>query len=214
MTGSCIREEGGVSCWHMPGHIHTRSQSSISQRLTVRPRHISAVKAAMCDYKKELPSSLIKFLYWADLETHIWCVSVLLSVIWREDGSSDTDVLLYLCLYLSFVLLSPASPLKFDWCLVIYSFHLVCLLSLSLSLSVCVCVSYYIGRRPIVIIADPDMLRQVMVKEFNKFPNRMVSEWHNIYSLISNPHTQQFISSCIIKPEAYMHSKNDFLMSF
>uniref|UniRef100_A0A671M215 Thromboxane-A synthase n=1 Tax=Sinocyclocheilus anshuiensis TaxID=1608454 RepID=A0A671M215_9TELE len=29
---------------------------------------------------------------------------------------------------------------------------------------------------PIVIIADPDMLRQVMVKEFNKFPNRMVSE--------------------------------------
>uniref|UniRef100_A0A671S5H0 Thromboxane-A synthase n=1 Tax=Sinocyclocheilus anshuiensis TaxID=1608454 RepID=A0A671S5H0_9TELE len=32
---------------------------------------------------------------------------------------------------------------------------------------------YYIGRRPIVIIADPDMLRQVMVKEFSKFPNRM-----------------------------------------
>lgn len=32
---------------------------------------------------------------------------------------------------------------------------------------------YYIGRRPIVIIADPDMLRHVMVKEFNKFPNRM-----------------------------------------
>ncbi|XP_056334414.1 thromboxane-A synthase [Danio aesculapii] len=35
-----------------------------------------------------------------------------------------------------------------------------------------VCV-YYIGRRSTVIIADPDMLRQVMVKEFNKFPNRM-----------------------------------------
>ncbi|XP_055030178.2 thromboxane-A synthase isoform X1 [Misgurnus anguillicaudatus] len=32
---------------------------------------------------------------------------------------------------------------------------------------------YYLGRRPIVIVADPDMLRQVMVKEFNKFPNRM-----------------------------------------
>lgn len=32
---------------------------------------------------------------------------------------------------------------------------------------------YYIGRRSTVIIADPDMLRQVMVKEFNKFPNRM-----------------------------------------
>ncbi|CAM4580869.1 unnamed protein product [Leuciscus chuanchicus] len=34
---------------------------------------------------------------------------------------------------------------------------------------------YYIARRPIVIIADPDMLRQVMVKEFNKFPNRMAT---------------------------------------
>ncbi|XP_073785684.1 thromboxane-A synthase isoform X1 [Danio rerio] len=34
---------------------------------------------------------------------------------------------------------------------------------------------YYIGRRSTVIIADPDMLRQVMVKEFNKFPNRMTA---------------------------------------
>lgn len=34
---------------------------------------------------------------------------------------------------------------------------------------------YYIARRSIVIIADPDMLRQVMVKEFNKFPNRMAT---------------------------------------
>ncbi|TRY82831.1 hypothetical protein DNTS_022047 [Danionella cerebrum] len=32
---------------------------------------------------------------------------------------------------------------------------------------------YYVARRPIVIVADPDMLRQVMVKDFNKFPNRM-----------------------------------------
>ncbi len=159
--------------------------------------------------KKELPSSLINFLYWADLDTHTYDVC-LYSCQWYEGktGSAATDVLLDLCVYLSFVLLSPASPLKFDWCPVIYSFHLVCLLSLSLS--VCVCVSYYIGRRPIVIIADPDMLRHVMVKEFNKFPNRMVSEWHYIYSLISKTHTQQFITSCIIKPEAYMHSKNDF----
>ncbi|KAM4619506.1 thromboxane-A synthase isoform 1-T2 [Polymixia lowei] len=32
---------------------------------------------------------------------------------------------------------------------------------------------YYLGRKPVVVVADPDMLRQVMVKEFNKFPNRM-----------------------------------------
>ncbi|KAI4901924.1 hypothetical protein NFI96_022516, partial [Prochilodus magdalenae] len=32
---------------------------------------------------------------------------------------------------------------------------------------------YYLGRRPVVIVADPDMLRQIMVKEFHKFPNRM-----------------------------------------
>lgn len=32
---------------------------------------------------------------------------------------------------------------------------------------------YYLGRRPIVVIADPDMLRQVMVKDFSSFPNRM-----------------------------------------
>lgn len=32
---------------------------------------------------------------------------------------------------------------------------------------------YYLGRRPVVIIADPDMLRQLMVKDFSSFPNRM-----------------------------------------
>nr|XP_020495450.1 thromboxane-A synthase [Labrus bergylta]XP_020495451.1 thromboxane-A synthase [Labrus bergylta]XP_020495453.1 thromboxane-A synthase [Labrus bergylta] len=32
---------------------------------------------------------------------------------------------------------------------------------------------YYLGRRPVVVIADPDMLRQVMVREFSTFPNRM-----------------------------------------
>lgn len=87
MTGSCIREEGGVSCWHMQRHIHTRSQSSISQRLTVRPRHISAVKAAMRDHKKGATQQPHQFslLSWP-WHTHIWRVSVLLSVIWREDG--------------------------------------------------------------------------------------------------------------------------------
>ncbi|XP_058242995.1 thromboxane-A synthase isoform X2 [Hemibagrus wyckioides] len=33
---------------------------------------------------------------------------------------------------------------------------------------------YYLARLPVVVIADPDMLRQVMVKEFHNFPNRMI----------------------------------------
>ncbi|TSK38458.1 Thromboxane-A synthase [Bagarius yarrelli] len=33
---------------------------------------------------------------------------------------------------------------------------------------------YYLARLPMVVIADPDMLRQVMVKEFQNFPNRMI----------------------------------------
>ncbi|XP_068170278.1 thromboxane-A synthase-like [Antennarius striatus] len=38
---------------------------------------------------------------------------------------------------------------------------------------------YYIGRTPVVVIADPDMLRQVMVKDFNMFPNRKVIRKYN-----------------------------------
>ncbi|XP_023271261.1 thromboxane-A synthase [Seriola lalandi dorsalis] len=32
---------------------------------------------------------------------------------------------------------------------------------------------YYLGRRPVVVVADPDILRQVMVRDFSSFPNRM-----------------------------------------
>ncbi|KAM4734352.1 thromboxane-A synthase [Anableps anableps] len=32
---------------------------------------------------------------------------------------------------------------------------------------------YYLGRRPVVVVADPDMLRSVMVRDFTSFPNRM-----------------------------------------
>ncbi|XP_054475317.1 thromboxane-A synthase [Anoplopoma fimbria] len=32
---------------------------------------------------------------------------------------------------------------------------------------------YYLGRKPVVVIADPDMLRQVMVRDFSSFSNRM-----------------------------------------
>ncbi|TMS05342.1 Thromboxane-A synthase [Larimichthys crocea] len=34
-------------------------------------------------------------------------------------------------------------------------------------------VRYYLGRRPVVVVADPDMLRQVMVRDFSSFSNRM-----------------------------------------
>ncbi|XP_017321382.1 thromboxane-A synthase isoform X1 [Ictalurus punctatus] len=33
---------------------------------------------------------------------------------------------------------------------------------------------YYVVRRPTVVVADPDMLKQVMVKDFHKFPNRVL----------------------------------------
>ncbi|XP_063068907.1 thromboxane-A synthase-like [Engraulis encrasicolus] len=32
---------------------------------------------------------------------------------------------------------------------------------------------YYLGRRAVVVVADPDLLRHVMAKDFNLFPNRM-----------------------------------------
>ncbi|XP_029009808.2 thromboxane-A synthase [Betta splendens] len=32
---------------------------------------------------------------------------------------------------------------------------------------------YYLGRRPVVVVADPDMLRQVLVRDFSSFSNRM-----------------------------------------
>ncbi|XP_017274472.1 thromboxane-A synthase [Kryptolebias marmoratus] len=32
---------------------------------------------------------------------------------------------------------------------------------------------YYFGRKPVVLVADPDMLRQVLVKDFSSFPNRL-----------------------------------------
>lgn len=32
---------------------------------------------------------------------------------------------------------------------------------------------YYLGRTPVVVIADPDMLRQVMVRDFSSFTNRL-----------------------------------------
>ncbi|XP_061677953.1 thromboxane-A synthase isoform X2 [Syngnathoides biaculeatus] len=38
---------------------------------------------------------------------------------------------------------------------------------------------YYLGRRAVVVVADPDMLRQVMVRDFSSFPNRMTNRFAN-----------------------------------
>ncbi|XP_029942821.1 thromboxane-A synthase-like [Salarias fasciatus] len=36
---------------------------------------------------------------------------------------------------------------------------------------------YYLARRPVVVVADPDMLRQIMVRDFSSFPNRMTARF-------------------------------------
>lgn len=49
------------------------------------------------------------------------------------------------------------------------------LISINILIFLLMCFRYYLGRKPVVVVADPDMLRQVMVKDFSSFPNRMVS---------------------------------------
>uniref|UniRef100_A0A672FFS2 Thromboxane-A synthase n=1 Tax=Salarias fasciatus TaxID=181472 RepID=A0A672FFS2_SALFA len=36
---------------------------------------------------------------------------------------------------------------------------------------------YYLAQRPVVVVADPDMLRQIMVRDFSSFPNRMTARF-------------------------------------
>ncbi|XP_029952804.1 thromboxane-A synthase-like [Salarias fasciatus] len=36
---------------------------------------------------------------------------------------------------------------------------------------------YYLARRPVVVVADPEMLRQIMVRDFSSFPNRMTARF-------------------------------------
>uniref|UniRef100_A0A8C6KY37 Thromboxane-A synthase n=1 Tax=Nothobranchius furzeri TaxID=105023 RepID=A0A8C6KY37_NOTFU len=45
---------------------------------------------------------------------------------------------------------------------------------------------YYLGRRPVVLVADPDLLRQVMVKDFSNFSNRMVRTITGYHSFSTN----------------------------
>uniref|UniRef100_A0A3B3T8K5 Thromboxane-A synthase n=1 Tax=Paramormyrops kingsleyae TaxID=1676925 RepID=A0A3B3T8K5_9TELE len=51
-----------------------------------------------------------------------------------------------------------------------------------------VCV-YYIGRRPNIVIPDPEMLRKIMVKDFSSFTNRMVcpgSRWQVMEKVVGS----------------------------
>ncbi|CAF98286.1 unnamed protein product, partial [Tetraodon nigroviridis] len=44
----------------------------------------------------------------------------------------------------------------------------------------------YLGRKPVVVVADPDMLRQVMVRDFSSFPNRMVKPMSDCLLMLKN----------------------------
>ena len=39
----------------------------------------------------------------------------------------------------------------------------------------CVCFSGYIGAQPVLLVSNLEMLKQIMVKEFDSFPDRSVS---------------------------------------
>ena len=34
--------------------------------------------------------------------------------------------------------------------------------------------SYYLGQRPVILIADPEMIKEIAVKQFNNFCDRQV----------------------------------------
>jgi len=42
-----------------------------------------------------------------------------------------------------------------------------------------VCCRFYVGQRPYLLVADPEMVKQVTVKEFNSFVDREVSNLHH-----------------------------------
>ena len=39
----------------------------------------------------------------------------------------------------------------------------------------CVCFSHYVGAQPVLLVSDLEMLKHIMVKEFDSFANRSVS---------------------------------------
>lgn len=84
---------------------------------------------------------------------------------------------------------------------------------------------YYLGRRPVIVVADPDMLRQIMVKEFSLFPNRMAfraatkpmsdcllllkdEHWKRVRSIL----TPSFSSARMKEMVPLIHTATDTLM--
>ena len=53
---------------------------------------------------------------------------------------------------------------------------------------------FYVGLRPTVMVVDPEMIKQVMVKEFNTFMEREVS-----------PNNCLSLQSCYITWLVYIH---------
>ena len=43
---------------------------------------------------------------------------------------------------------------------------------------------FYLGRTPTYFIADADLLKQILVKEFTKFPNRPLAVSIKLYNYI------------------------------
>ncbi|XP_051791278.1 thromboxane-A synthase isoform X2 [Erpetoichthys calabaricus] len=39
---------------------------------------------------------------------------------------------------------------------------------------------YYLGRQPVILVSDPDMIKQILIKDFNNFPNRTMVPLINI----------------------------------
>uniref|UniRef100_A0A3B3T8A3 Thromboxane-A synthase n=1 Tax=Paramormyrops kingsleyae TaxID=1676925 RepID=A0A3B3T8A3_9TELE len=55
---------------------------------------------------------------------------------------------------------------------------------------------YYIGRRPNIVIPDPEMLRKIMVKDFSSFTNRMVcpgSRWQVMEKVVGSARPYQMV---------------------
>lgn len=101
-TDSCILEEG-LSCWHIQGHTCALNPPFHSIDGTTSP-HLSSESCHAWLQKKELSSSLIKFLFTeltlTHTHTHDVCLYPVSDLTGKmvSAGSKSTDVLLYLCM--------------------------------------------------------------------------------------------------------------------
>lgn len=142
MTGSCILKEGGLSCWHMLGHTCAHNSPFHSIDSTTSP-HLSSESCHAWLRKKELPSSLIKFLF-TELtltHTHMMCVCTP-SVIWQRRWclqGLQPQMCYFICVWVcAFILCSFVSFHSPEiWLVCCYLFISSCLFA------VCVCQLLY-----------------------------------------------------------------------